>query len=32
MCGELKEILTFIEQLSEVDVQGVPPNRRNWRT
>ncbi len=25
MCGELNEILTFIEQLSEVDAQGVPP-------
>jgi aspartyl-tRNA(Asn)/glutamyl-tRNA(Gln) amidotransferase subunit C len=25
MCGELNEILTFIEQLLEVDVEGVPP-------
>ena len=25
MCGELNEILTFIEQLLEVDVEGIPP-------
>ncbi|MBB3394826.1 MULTISPECIES: Asp-tRNA(Asn)/Glu-tRNA(Gln) amidotransferase subunit GatC [unclassified Rhizobium] len=25
MCGELNEILTFVEQLLEVDVQGIPP-------
>ncbi|AWM29261.1 Asp-tRNA(Asn)/Glu-tRNA(Gln) amidotransferase subunit GatC [Sinorhizobium fredii] len=25
MCGEVNEILTFIEQLLEVDVEGIPP-------
>ncbi|MEI2302293.1 Asp-tRNA(Asn)/Glu-tRNA(Gln) amidotransferase subunit GatC [Ensifer sp. MJa1] len=25
MCGELNGILTFIEQLLEVDVEGIPP-------
>ncbi|KSV73646.1 glutamyl-tRNA amidotransferase subunit C [Sinorhizobium sp. Sb3] len=25
MCGELNEILNFIEQLLEVDVEGIPP-------
>lgn len=25
MCGELNEILTFVEQLLEVDVERIPP-------
>ncbi|PDS78949.1 Asp-tRNA(Asn)/Glu-tRNA(Gln) amidotransferase GatCAB subunit C [Rhizobium sp. L43] len=25
VCGELNEILTFVEQLWDVDVEGIPP-------